>query len=160
MYKVKRKKIKIIETGSFKLDGGAMMGSVPKVLWAEANPPDELNRIQLAMRCLLLDDGKNVILISDRNHPAKAAIMEAIPAVKVLYPREKGFLYVTDIQGKMEAERENWVILESNDPFCRCGARAPHVFVQGRYQCQSCGSNIKDFCQGEMCEAKTHHYGH
>ena len=60
--------------------------------------------------------GKNVILISDRNHPAKAAIMEAIPAVKVLYPREKGFLYVTDIQGKMEAERENWVILESNDP--------------------------------------------
>lgn len=56
-------KIKIIETGSFRLDGGAMMGSVPKVLWEKTNPPDKLNRIELSMRCLLLDNGKDVILI-------------------------------------------------------------------------------------------------
>jgi len=56
-------KIEVIESGDFKLDGGAMMGSVPKVLWNETNPSDNLNRIQLAMRCLLLDDGKNVVLI-------------------------------------------------------------------------------------------------
>ena len=56
-------KIKIIETGSFKLDGGAMMGSVPKVLWEKTNPCDKLNRIDLSMRCLLLDNGKDVILI-------------------------------------------------------------------------------------------------
>jgi len=56
-------KIEIIETGLFKLDGGAMMGSVPKVLWEKTNPCDSLNRIDLAMRCLLLDNGNDVILI-------------------------------------------------------------------------------------------------
>ena len=56
-------KIKVIESGDFKLDGGAMMGSVPKVLWDKTNPSDNLNRIQLAMRCLLLDDGENIVLI-------------------------------------------------------------------------------------------------
>ena len=40
-----------------------MMGSVPKVLWNKTNPSDELNRIDLAMRCLLLDNGKEKILI-------------------------------------------------------------------------------------------------
>jgi glyoxylase-like metal-dependent hydrolase (beta-lactamase superfamily II) len=56
-------KIKVIESGNFKLDGGAMMGSVPKVLWEKSNPSDELNRIDLSMRCLLLDNGKDIILI-------------------------------------------------------------------------------------------------
>ena len=56
-------KIKIIETGLFKLDGGAMMGSVPKILWNKTNPSDELNRIVLSMRCLLLDNGNDVVLI-------------------------------------------------------------------------------------------------
>jgi len=56
-------KISILETGFFWLDGGAMMGSVPKTLWSKTNPCDDLNRIRLAMRCLLLDDGKNVVLI-------------------------------------------------------------------------------------------------
>ena len=56
-------KIKIIETGLFKLDGGAMMGSVPKVLWNKTNPSDDLNRIVLSMRCLLLDNGNDVVLI-------------------------------------------------------------------------------------------------
>ena len=49
-------KIYPLETGTFRLDGGAMMGSVPKVLWEKSNPADKLNRIDLAMRCLLLDD--------------------------------------------------------------------------------------------------------
>jgi len=39
------------------------MGSVPKVLWSNTNPPDNLNRIKLGMRCLLVDDGENVVLI-------------------------------------------------------------------------------------------------
>ena len=56
-------KISVLETGDFRLDGGAMMGSVPKVLWVETNPADEKNRIDLALRCLLLDDGENVVLI-------------------------------------------------------------------------------------------------
>lgn len=43
-----------IETGSFLLDGGAMFGSVPKTLWSKTNPADELNRIDMRLRCLLL----------------------------------------------------------------------------------------------------------
>ena len=58
-----RWKLCVLETGDFWLDGGAMMGSVPKVLWSGTNPCDHLNRIQLAMRCMLLDDGENVVLI-------------------------------------------------------------------------------------------------
>tara|TARA_B100000029_G_scaffold150206_1_gene145444 strand:+ start:1884 stop:2738 length:855 start_codon:yes stop_codon:yes gene_type:complete len=56
-------KIKVIESGTFKLDGGAMMGSVPKVLWDKTNPSDDLNRIDLSMRCLLLDNGQDIVLI-------------------------------------------------------------------------------------------------
>ena len=56
-------KISIIETGRFWLDDGAMMGNVPKILWNKTNPSDEYNRIELALRCLLLDNGKKQVLI-------------------------------------------------------------------------------------------------
>ena len=56
-------KIFALESGSFRLDGGAMMGSVPKVLWEKTNKPDDINRIELSMRCLLADDGENVIIV-------------------------------------------------------------------------------------------------
>jgi len=55
--------VKVLETGNFWLDGGAMMGSVPKVLWEKTNPPDSSNRIKLALRCLLLDNGQDRVLI-------------------------------------------------------------------------------------------------
>ena len=45
--------------GSFALDGGAMFGVVPKVLWQKENPADEMNRIDMRTRCLLLQDSKN-----------------------------------------------------------------------------------------------------
>ena len=56
-------KVFALESGTFRLDGGAMMGSVPKVLWEKTNKPDNLNRIKLSMRCLLVDDGVNKVLI-------------------------------------------------------------------------------------------------
>lgn len=52
-----------IETGNFKLDGGAMFGVVPKPLWERTNPADENNRIEMAARCLLIEDGDRLILI-------------------------------------------------------------------------------------------------
>ncbi len=52
-----------IETGFFKLDGGAMFGVVPKSLWQKTNPPDASNLCSWAMRLLLLEDGKNLTLI-------------------------------------------------------------------------------------------------
>ncbi|WP_103030369.1 MBL fold metallo-hydrolase [Salinibacter altiplanensis] len=52
-----------VETGRFRLDGGAMFGIVPKPLWSQRIPPDDQNRIPLNMRCLLLIGGDRVILI-------------------------------------------------------------------------------------------------
>ncbi|MBC7383861.1 MAG: MBL fold metallo-hydrolase [Bacteroidia bacterium] len=54
-----------IDTGYFKLDGGAMFGVVPKSIWHKLNPADEYNMINLAMRCLLVQDGKRLILIDN-----------------------------------------------------------------------------------------------
>lgn len=56
-------KIHIIDTGFFKLDGGAMFGVVPKVLWNKHNPADDKNLCSWAMRCLLIEDGAKLILV-------------------------------------------------------------------------------------------------
>ena len=56
-------KIYTIEAGNFKLDGGAMFGVVPKVLWGRTNPSDVNNKIEMASRCLLIEDGARLILI-------------------------------------------------------------------------------------------------
>jgi glyoxylase-like metal-dependent hydrolase (beta-lactamase superfamily II) len=56
-------KIYPIEAGNFKLDGGAMFGVVPKTLWNRTNPADENNLIDIAARCLLIEDGNRLILI-------------------------------------------------------------------------------------------------
>jgi len=56
-------KLFTIETGYFKLDGGAMHGVVPKSLWNKVNPADENNLCSWAMRCLLIDNGESRILI-------------------------------------------------------------------------------------------------
>jgi len=52
-----------VNTGFFKLDGGAMFGVVPKTLWNKLNPADENNLCTWAMRCLLIEDGKRLALI-------------------------------------------------------------------------------------------------
>lgn len=56
-------KIHVIETGLFKLDGGAMFGVVPKTLWQKTNPSDENNMCTWALRCLLIEDGNRLMLI-------------------------------------------------------------------------------------------------
>ena len=56
-------KIYPIETGNFKLDGGAMFGVVPKTIWNKTNPADENNLIDIAARCMLIEDGNRLILI-------------------------------------------------------------------------------------------------
>jgi glyoxylase-like metal-dependent hydrolase (beta-lactamase superfamily II) len=54
-----------IHTGNFKLDGGAMFGVVPKSMWNKLNPSDENNMCSWAMRCLLVQEGKRLILIDN-----------------------------------------------------------------------------------------------
>jgi len=52
-----------INSGNFKLDGGAMFGVVPKSLWQKTNPADSNNMIDISARCLLIEDGNRLILI-------------------------------------------------------------------------------------------------
>jgi glyoxylase-like metal-dependent hydrolase (beta-lactamase superfamily II) len=52
-----------IDTGLFKLDGGAMFGVVPKSIWSKTNPSDDNNMCTWAMRCLLIEDGNRLILV-------------------------------------------------------------------------------------------------
>ncbi|MES2484820.1 MAG: MBL fold metallo-hydrolase, partial [Bacteroidota bacterium] len=52
-----------IESGNFKLDGGAMFGVVPKSIWNKTNPADSNNLIDMAARCLLVEDGNRLTLI-------------------------------------------------------------------------------------------------
>lgn len=61
--KIGNYEIQSLETGRFALDGGAMFGVVPKVLWERSNPADQANRIELALRVLLLKSSDRLILI-------------------------------------------------------------------------------------------------
>lgn len=56
-------KIYPIETGNFKLDGGAMFGVVPKSIWQKTNPSDNKNLIDMSMRSMLIEDGNRLILV-------------------------------------------------------------------------------------------------
>src|SRR3982751_4714889 len=58
-------KLYSINTGFFKLDGGAMFGVVPKSIWNKINTADEKNLCNWAMRCLLVEDGDRLILIDN-----------------------------------------------------------------------------------------------
>ena len=60
-------KLYTINTGYFKLDGGAMFGVVPKSIWNKLNPADENNLCSWALRCLLIEDGGKLILIDNGN---------------------------------------------------------------------------------------------
>jgi glyoxylase-like metal-dependent hydrolase (beta-lactamase superfamily II) len=56
-------KLYTVESGNFKLDGGAMFGVVPKTIWNKTNPADENNLIDMAARCLLVQEGDRLTLI-------------------------------------------------------------------------------------------------
>lgn len=54
-----------VNTGYFKLDGGAMFGVVPKSIWHKINPADDNNMCSWALRCLLIEDGNRLILVDN-----------------------------------------------------------------------------------------------
>ncbi len=56
-------KLHTIDTGLFKLDGGAMFGVVPRSMWSKLHAPDSNGMCTWAMRCMLIEDGKQLILI-------------------------------------------------------------------------------------------------
>lgn len=60
-------KLYTINTGYFKLDGGAMFGVVPKSIWNKLNPADDKNLCSWALRCLLIEEGNRLILVDNGN---------------------------------------------------------------------------------------------
>ena len=56
-------KLTRVDDGEFRLDGGAMFGVVPRTLWENEKPPDELNRIRMGTNCLLVERGSDLLLI-------------------------------------------------------------------------------------------------
>ena len=58
-------KLTTVLSGFFKLDGGPMFGVVPKSLWSRTNPADSNNMIDIAARCLLIEEGDKLILIDN-----------------------------------------------------------------------------------------------
>ena len=58
-----RFELRILSDGEFRLDGGAMFGVVPKVLWQAFKEPDEQNRIRMTTNCLLVEAGDDLLLI-------------------------------------------------------------------------------------------------
>src|SRR6267143_2566656 len=55
--------VRIFSDGVLRLDGGAMFGIVPKVLWERQKPADERNRVEMDMNCLLIRDADHVVLV-------------------------------------------------------------------------------------------------
>jgi glyoxylase-like metal-dependent hydrolase (beta-lactamase superfamily II) len=62
-FELGRLHLDVVPDVEFRLDGGAMFGVVPKVLWNAVKPADELNRIRMATNCLLVRDGRSTVLV-------------------------------------------------------------------------------------------------
>jgi glyoxylase-like metal-dependent hydrolase (beta-lactamase superfamily II) len=61
--KLGRLDLRLVDDGEFRLDGGAMFGVVPKVLWSRVKPSDEENRIRMATHCLLVESAGELVLV-------------------------------------------------------------------------------------------------
>ena len=70
-------KLHIVNTGFFKLDGGAMFGVVPKSMWTKLNPPDDNNLCTWAMRCLLVEYDDRLVLETTITGVGRAKIEHA-----------------------------------------------------------------------------------
>ncbi len=80
-------------------------------------PTDAMLRTSMLEFLKVNGTDKNLLVISDLDRKSqKAQIIKELPNAKTMSPRAKGFLYLVDIEEKIEREKENWIILESGDP--------------------------------------------
>lgn len=108
-------KLHTIDAGNFKLDGGAMFGVVPKSFWQKTNPADENNLCSWAMRCLLIEDGNQLILIDTGMGEKQDAKWQSY-----YYRHGEGDL-VKSIRAKGYAENEVTDVILSHLHFDHCG---------------------------------------
>lgn len=94
-------KLHTIDTGFFKLDGGAMFGVVPKRIWQKTNPADANNLCTWAMRCLLIEDGDKLILVDtgfgNKMDPKLASYYELHGEASLLGSIQKAGFAASDI---------------------------------------------------------------
>ena len=97
-------KLKILTSGFFRLDGGAMFGIIPKVLWQKTNPPDDANRIKLSTRHLLLESSSKKIIIDagmgtkwDEKLKKIYAVDESYSLARALNDAGLSFENITDV---------------------------------------------------------------
>jgi glyoxylase-like metal-dependent hydrolase (beta-lactamase superfamily II) len=104
-----------IDSGNFKLDGGAMFGVVPKTFWNKTNPADENNLCSWAMRCLLVEDGKQLILIDTGMGDKQEAKWQSY------YYRHGEADLVKSIRAKGYSENDVTDVILSHLHFDHCG---------------------------------------
>jgi glyoxylase-like metal-dependent hydrolase (beta-lactamase superfamily II) len=104
-----------IDAGYFKLDGGAMFGVVPKIFWHKLNPADENNLCSWAMRCLLIEDGKSLILVDTGMGNKQDAKWQSY-----YYRHGEGEL-VKSIRAKGYSEKDVTDVILSHLHFDHCG---------------------------------------
>jgi glyoxylase-like metal-dependent hydrolase (beta-lactamase superfamily II) len=97
-------KLTSLETGKLKLDGGAMFGVVPKVLWEKAYPANEKNQVTLAMRCLLVQvNNRNILIdtgVGQKMDEKKASIYQLeniVPLDELLAQHRVAAEEITDV---------------------------------------------------------------
>jgi glyoxylase-like metal-dependent hydrolase (beta-lactamase superfamily II) len=86
-----RFKVSLVNHGYYRLDGGAMFGTVPKTLWSRLIPPDDDNCIRLATRSLVVDAGDRVFVADIGCGEKWTDKFRAIYGIHNLAPAESGF---------------------------------------------------------------------
>ncbi len=128
-------RFRVFNDGLFKLDGGSMFGVVPRVLWEKHHPADDANRIQLCLRCLLVDHGDRRILvdtgIGDRweDKQRKIFVMQRRPNQLVAELAEAGITAdsVTDvILTHLHFDHAGGAVKHGSDRLVPTFARARH----------------------------------
>ena len=118
-----------VSDGFFYLDGGAMFGVIPKPLWEKKAPPDERNRIRMAMRCVLLRGARTMLIDAgsgDKMTPKQAEI----------YRFERGFNLQHSLQSAGVSPEAIDVVLATHLHFDHAGGfteRAPDGSVRPRF---------------------------
>ena len=95
-----RFKITSLEFGKFKLDGGAMFGVVPKVLWERVHPADEKNRIDMALRCMLIEVEDRKILVDTGFGEGR------VEKFRKIYDYRGSENYLDDVLGEQDLSRD------------------------------------------------------
>jgi len=131
-----------VSDGTFRLDGGTMFGIVPKALWSRWSPPDDLNRIALALTCYLLRDGRHTVLL-EAGTGAASPQFQRIYALKAGAPRLPDRLRGLGVAPEevdlvllshLHLDHAGWCTQPQGDAFVPTFPREEYVVQRGEYE--------------------------